>query len=130
MEPAYFSQRLCAFIIDRLILMFFVLVVLPHAIMFDLFIVWIYCAGFESSPLQATPGKMLLRLKVQDEKGERISFLRSTARQLASLLSSMIFCIGYFMMFFTKGRKTLHDILTKTMVVQEEKKEEAEKKAS
>ena len=38
---------------------------------------WIYFAAFESSPKQATLGKMALGIKVTDIDGNRISFCKS-----------------------------------------------------
>jgi uncharacterized RDD family membrane protein YckC len=43
---------------------------------------WLYYAIFESSQKQATPGKLLLSLKVTDANNQRISFGRSTLRHL------------------------------------------------
>jgi len=40
---------------------------------------WLYFAIFESSPRQATPGKMMLGIFVTDIYGRRISFLRALA---------------------------------------------------
>ena len=47
---------------------------------------WLYAALLEWSPLQASIGKFILRLYVADMKDKRISFPRSTARQLCSIL--------------------------------------------
>jgi uncharacterized RDD family membrane protein YckC len=46
------------------------------------FIGWIYYAFFESSSLQATPGKRFLSLSVVDHANRRISFLRATLRHV------------------------------------------------
>src|SRR5215213_8161507 len=45
----------------------------------------LYRSVLESSPLQATIGKLALSIKVTDVAGQRISFLRAAARNLASL---------------------------------------------
>ena len=39
---------------------------------------WLYIALFESSKLQATPGKLALGLRVTDLQGARIGFWRAT----------------------------------------------------
>jgi uncharacterized RDD family membrane protein YckC len=50
-----------------------------------LFGYWLYFAGMESSPLEATIGKTFLRLRVTDLAGHRISFARETLRYRAGL---------------------------------------------
>ena len=78
---------------------------------------WIYCAGFESSPWQATPGKRLLRVALTDLAGKRLSFARATGRYIAEALSSALFLIGYLVQPFTEKRQALHDVLAGTLVV-------------
>jgi len=51
----------------------------------------IYYLWFVSSNYQGTPGKMLLRLKVTDLEGNRISFLRSIGRYMVPLICYLIF---------------------------------------
>jgi uncharacterized RDD family membrane protein YckC len=48
---------------------------------------WLYRALFESSKLQATPGKLILGLKVTDLRDSRIGFVRATLRFLGRGLS-------------------------------------------
>ena len=50
-----------------------------------------YWALFESSKLQATPGKYLLKMKIINKDGTKISFLRSFSR---SILYTIIFGLG------------------------------------
>ncbi len=47
---------------------------------------WLYRAGFESSPLKATPGKLILGLRLIDARGARVSFLRCSIRHFAKSL--------------------------------------------
>ena len=84
---------------------------------FNLCIGWLYGAGLESSSKQATIGKMALGLKVTDEQGNRISFLRATARHFSKILSAMILFIGFFMIGFTQRKQGLHDIIAGTLVI-------------
>lgn len=83
----------------------------------SLVIGWLYCAGFESSSWQATPGKRLLRVAVTDLAGGRISFARASGRYVAESLSSALFLIGYLVQLFTERRQALHDVLAGTLVV-------------
>lgn len=77
---------------------------------------WLYGAGFESSRFQATPGKMLLGMKVTDLEGRRITFLRATGRQLGKWLSGIILCIGYLLAAFSDRKQGLHDMMAGTLV--------------
>ncbi|MGH7731042.1 MAG: RDD family protein [Candidatus Eiseniibacteriota bacterium] len=77
---------------------------------------WLYGAGFESSRFQATPGKMLLSLKVTDLEGRRITFLRATGRALAKWVSGLILGIGYLVVAFNDRKQGLHDLLAGTLV--------------
>ena len=59
-------------------------------------IVWLaYTVGFTSSSLQATPGKLLVKLKVTDNDGQRLSVLRALGRELSKIISSIILMIGF-----------------------------------
>jgi uncharacterized RDD family membrane protein YckC len=78
---------------------------------------WIYFAAFESSQLQATPGKMALGLRVTDDQGKRISFVRATGRYFGKLLSQLILCIGYMMAGWTERKQALHDMIAGTLVL-------------
>ncbi len=77
---------------------------------------WAYGAGFESSRLQATPGKMLLGLKVTDLEGRRITFLRATGRALGKWVSGALLGIGYLLVAFTDRKQGLHDLMAGTLV--------------
>lgn len=78
---------------------------------------WLYEALLTSSTWQGTIGKRVLRLKVVDEAGNRISFGRATGRFFAKVLSSMFFCIGFIMVGFTERKRGLHDMLASTVVM-------------
>ena len=75
-----------------------------------------YFIVMECSPLQATIGKMLLRMIVTDEHGDRIGLGRSIARTLLRHVSGSFFNFGYLMQPFTARRQTLHDIVAGTLV--------------
>jgi len=77
---------------------------------------WLYGAGFESSRWQATPGKMLLGLRVTDLEGRRITFLRATGRALGKWLSGLLLGMGYVLVAFTDRKQGLHDFLAGTLV--------------
>jgi uncharacterized RDD family membrane protein YckC/Tfp pilus assembly major pilin PilA len=78
---------------------------------------WLYCAVMESSPRQATFGKVALGIKVTDVAGERIGFGRATGRYFGEILSGLSLGIGYLMAGFTRQRQALHDKMAGTLVV-------------
>jgi len=70
----------------------------------------------ESSVWQATCGKRLLGLRVTNLNGARVSFHRAAGRNLGRVLSGIL-GIGYLVMFFTKRKQTLHDLMASCMVL-------------
>jgi uncharacterized RDD family membrane protein YckC len=78
---------------------------------------WLYFALMESSPKQASLGKMVCGIIVTDLEGHRISFARATGRHFASWISGMLLCIGYMMAGWTEKKQALHDIIAGTLVV-------------
>jgi len=78
---------------------------------------WLYYALMESSDHQATVGKKVLGLKVVDEQGNKISFLRATGRYVGKWVSSLILGIGYLMAAFTAKKQALHDIMASCLVI-------------
>lgn len=76
----------------------------------------LYFSLLESSPMQASLGKWLMNLQVTDENGIRIGFMRALARTLLSMLSD-VGLIGHGLIFITKRRQGMHELLTDTMVV-------------
>lgn len=120
LEPSYagFWVRVLSSIIDGLILViptWFASAGAP--VIGGLVIYYLYKVIFEISPLQATPGKALLDLKVTTENGERISFKAGNIRWLLSYVSGCLLGVGYLMAAFTKKKQTLHDMVAKTVVV-------------
>ncbi|MEO8810803.1 MAG: RDD family protein [Rhodanobacter sp.] len=78
---------------------------------------WLYFAICESSPWQATLGKLALGIRVTDLQGRRISLPRALGRYLAKFLSILIFCIGFLMVGWTRRKQGLHDMLAGTLVL-------------
>jgi len=81
---------------------------------------WLYCTLLESSASQATFGKAIIGIRVTDEQGRRISFLKANARYWAKILSVLSFGFGYLMVGFTKRKQALHDLVAGTLVVRGE----------
>ncbi len=81
---------------------------------------WLYYALFESSKLQATPGKLLFKLKVISQSGERQPFLQASARYFSKYLSAWMLYLGYIMAAFMERKLALHDILAGTYVIKKD----------
>lgn len=126
-EYAEFFQRAVAIVIDGILsaigTVLFVAMLFGDAVkeeipfLFFLLFEWLYFALMESSVLQATLGKMAMKIKVAGLEGNRISFGKATARYFGKLLSTSLVFIGYIMAAFTEKKQALHDILAGTIVV-------------
>jgi len=120
---ATFPQRLYAYNIDITV---FMLVIIPVAFFVESNFL-IYCLSFiaiclyhaimESSVIQGTLGKKMNGLKVVNDQMERISFGRALLRILFKFLSLLLLFGGFFIIYFRKDRKGLHDLITKTKVI-------------
>jgi uncharacterized RDD family membrane protein YckC len=143
MTYARFMQRFCALFVDGVVLVAAVFALLTlvgnghvyadaHRSLISVFVgigrgrvaadlavlvSWFYYAGCESSPWQATLGKRLLRIAVTDQNGERISFLRASARHFAHILSALPLLLGYLIMPFTRRKQAFHDKVSGCLVV-------------
>lgn len=82
-----------------------------------LFLNWGYYAFMESSPYQATLGKLALGIVVTDSAGGRLSFGRATGRHFGKIVSAFILLIGFMMAGWTERKQTLHDMMADCLVV-------------
>jgi len=80
---------------------------------------WLYFAGMESSPWQATLGKKGLGLYVTDIEGKRLSFGRATGRTFAKYLSTATAGVGYLLCGFTPKKQALHDFVVDCLVLRQ-----------
>lgn len=70
----------------------------------------------------ATPGKMILGLKVIDiDSGHKPSIWRSLGRYIGSFISSLVFLLGYLWIAGDKRKQGWHDKMANTFVVYKEK---------
>lgn len=77
----------------------------------------LYFAGMESSRHQATLGKLALGIKVVDDTGRRLSFKHAIGRWFSTALSYMTLYVGFLMAAFTDRKQALHDMVSRTQVV-------------
>jgi uncharacterized RDD family membrane protein YckC len=78
---------------------------------------WAYFSGMESSPLQATLGKLAVGIFVTDLQGQRVSFGRASGRFFGKILSAIILYIGFLMAGFTAKKQALHDLMSGCLVM-------------
>lgn len=83
---------------------------------------WLYEALMTSNYRQATFGKMALGIYITDIKGDKLTFLRASARFFGKILVSILFGFGFLFQPFTKKRQTLHDKMSGTLVARRIKK--------
>ena len=69
----------------------------------------------------ATPGKMLIGIKVVTPEGGRISYGRATGRYFGKIVSALILYIGYLMAFWDPERRALHDRMCGSRVINRER---------
>ena len=112
---AGFWIRFVAFLLDGLIVL--IIGLYSRRRILSIVLGWLYYAGMESSPLQATPGKLLSRIAVTDLDGNRISFVKATVRHFGKTLSFLILCFGFFMVAVTEKKQGLHDKIAGCLVV-------------
>ena len=119
MNYASFWRRFGAFMIDGVItwVISVGLYFLLRSYAGGLIVGFLYSTLFESSVLQATPGKAVLGMHVTDLKGQRITFKASVIRYLVKIVSGIMLLIGYLMQPFTDKRQALHDMAADTLVV-------------
>jgi uncharacterized RDD family membrane protein YckC len=82
---------------------------------------WLYYAMMESSPKQATLGKMALGLYVTDMEGRRVSFGRASGRFFSKIITNLIpLAIGWMLAGFTAKKQALHDMIAGCLVLRKE----------
>jgi uncharacterized RDD family membrane protein YckC len=121
-------RRLVASLLDGLIVtaVLFLLVSLvgadiqEHVALAALLLPWTYLVVF-TALYGATPGKMLLGIRVAKSDGRPVDWLTALVREtLGKTLSSMFLYLGYLWAFFHPKRQTWHDLIANTLVVHRE----------
>lgn len=64
-----------------------------------------------------TAGMMVVKIRVANLDGTRISWLKAVFRTFGYILSTLILCLGFLPILFDKKRQGIHDRLTKTIVI-------------
>lgn len=82
-----------------------------------IFVAIAYHVIFESSSLQATPGKLLFGMAVTDLEGNRITRIRAFARHMGKYASLLSFGLGYALYFTSSRKQCLHDLMSRCLIV-------------
>ncbi len=126
MTYAGFFRRYAASIIDAFILIIPSLFIggsvalIPLSLGVGLVFGLFYKPVFESSVMNATPGKALMGIVVLGEDGQTLTYKKAAIRYFCSYLSFAFMGIGYLMQPFTSKRQTLHDMLSEAVVIRKE----------
>lgn len=86
-------------------------------LLFTILAIWLYYALFESSGMQATPGKMIMGMKVTDADGDQIGFGMATGRYLGKLIAGFLLGLPYITALFTSKKQAMHDLIAGTIVI-------------
>ena len=82
-------------------------------------IIWILYSLFaDASSLQGTLGKKIMKIKVVDEVGQRITFKKSVLRNLFKIICAIPIHLGFIWILFNKKRRGWHDMVAKTYVIE------------
>ncbi|RFZ92056.1 RDD family protein [Mucilaginibacter conchicola] len=80
---------------------------------------FIYSIRMESGPKQSTLGKQLLRIRVCDIYGDRLTTSKALVRNIAKLVSVATLFAGYFICFFNPKQQCLHDMIADTLTIKD-----------
>src|SRR3989344_605939 len=86
---------------------------LYYVVYLGVIILTIYLDGTKGG----TPGKLILGLKIVNEKGDVIGIPSAILRYIGKIVSGLILCIGYIMIAFTDKKRGLHDMIANTYVI-------------
>ena len=127
MEYASFLRRAVARVVDHTVIMALIIPIVYIAqrsggddqviVVVSLYLFPPAYSSFFLGKFQATPGKMLCRMKVVQSNGRRLTEMRALGRGCAELLSGLMF-FGYLLALADPEEcRTLHDRLADTRVV-------------
>jgi uncharacterized RDD family membrane protein YckC len=125
-------RRLVASFVDGLILVFVTLLLMALArvdwmnptpaqnLLFNWLPSWAYYVAF-TALYGATPGKMLLGIRVVKTDGRPVDWLTALMREVVGkTLSTLPLGLGYLWAFFHPKRQAWHDLIADTLVVHRE----------
>ena len=117
---AGFWQRFLAGIIDSIILIVIEVILIFIPIVgwiLSLFVTWLYFAIQHSSTKQATFGMRALDIKITNENHGKIGFWRATGNFYLTIISALVFFIGFLMIVFTSRKQGFHNLISRTLCI-------------
>lgn len=72
---------------------------------------------FFNGKYSATPGKMILKLKIVTVDGQNLTYGKAAGRFFGEILSGFVLSIGYIIAAFDEEKRTLHDRICNTRVI-------------
>jgi len=84
------------------------------------FVAYIAATAIATARFGGTPGKRMFHLRVADCRGKQLSYIRALARSLAEIASIASAGLGYLVSSSSGEKRTLHDRIAFTYVIQEE----------
>jgi uncharacterized RDD family membrane protein YckC len=78
---------------------------------------YLYTAILQSGSKQGTCGQRVMGLQVIKKDGSAVTFGTASIRYFVSLVSSILFKIGYAIAIFTEKKQTLHDLAAGVVVI-------------
>ena len=117
---AGFWQRFLAGIIDSIILIVIEVILIFIPIIgwiLSLFVTWLYFAIQHSSTKQATFGMRALDIKITNENHGKIGFWRATGNFYLTVISALVFFIGFLMIAFTSRKQGFHNLISRTLCI-------------
>jgi len=88
---------------------------------------FLYSVLLQGSSRQRTFGQQVFSLKLTRLNGETVTYPRAAARYFVSLISSIVIKLGFLSAVFSKNKQTFHDLVTGTVVVNDNKIQEQSK---
>ncbi|RMG40097.1 MAG: RDD family protein [Candidatus Dadabacteria bacterium] len=79
----------------------------------------VYYIAFHASTLQATPGKMICRLRVCRSTGEKVGLGAAALRWVCYLVSKIFLFLPFLVCIFHPKKQCLHDLASDVVVVKE-----------
>jgi uncharacterized RDD family membrane protein YckC len=103
---------------DKSFIFYIIYIVITYILpIFVTIILWYYKS--------ATPGKMILKLKIIDAStGGKMTLGQSIGRYFAYIPAMILFCFGFFWIIWDKRKQGWHDKLAKTVVIIDNKSDE------
>lgn len=123
MKYTGFFKRLCAYLLDSIITYVPFVFVFGLKESYDSFAwgtyiaLWTAYFVWMTGTYGATIGKMVMRIKVTKENGAKLNYSDALVREIASYLSLIVFCLGFFNIIWDKKKQGWHDKIAKTVVV-------------